>query len=553
MIRVFLISLIVLGLSFSSATIAKTPKYKIKKADVERLSDEMQDVLAGLQYVLNAYQTHQFLTLDNDQQRADWLERFWRLNDPTPTTSENEMMVEHNIRVNLARQFFKSKKWPGWDRRGEVFIRYGPPDYRGKVWGEVTVKKFYPPGELWYYRRHNMVVSFQEFGSNGEYIYAIDPLGISEKMSPELIEFLLYDTNESLANKIPQNYLEFYASPSPPKIAHRANPYQEDAARLSLPREQQEAIDALMDPDLPEAMPKDVSEIFHRDEIREVANNFEIVREETPSSYPFNFNRKELPFYFDVDQFRGGETTNRVEVHVEVPVTVEGSGESFEETYHAEVVLWDANFVEVDRKEKDIVLRTSPDVSEWANLLPTQLIFTLGKGYYRMGVSVTGVNSEASTSYKTTLSCEPFGDKLAVSDILFARKIAQTEQASVFTKGALEVIPHPVRAYSRSYPLPLYFEVYNLTLDDRGVSSYTIEYKIIPHSKKKKRFWERFAEATPIVASEFQSSGYSPFETQYIFVRTENLAKNSYDILITIRDELSQKVAFRKGTFSIVE
>jgi hypothetical protein len=308
-----------------------------------------------------------------------------------------------------------------------------------------------------------------------------------------------------------------------------------------------------MDPDLPEALPDDISEIFHRDQIREVANNFEIVREDIPSSYPFNFNRKELPFYFDIDQFRGGETNNRVEVHLEVPVTVEGGGGSFEETYHAEVVLWNANFEEVARKHKDIVLRTSADVSQWANLLPTQLIFTLGKGYYRVGVSVEGVNSEASTSYKTSFTCEPFGSKLAVSDILFARKIAPTEKASVFTKGALEVIPHPVRAYSRSYPLPLYFEIYNLALDDRGVSSYTIEYKIIPHSKKKKRFWERFREATPIVASKFESSGYSAYETQHISVRTENLAKNSYDILITIKDDLTQAVAYRKGTFSIVE
>ncbi|MEJ2722639.1 MAG: GWxTD domain-containing protein, partial [bacterium] len=519
----------------------------------EKLSSEMQYIFAGLQYLLNGYPTRQFLSLPNDEERAEWLDRFWTLNDPTPTTPENEMKVEHYIRVNLAKKSFPSKKWPGWDKRGEVFIRYGPPDYRGQVWGEVTVKKMYPPGELWYYHRHNMLVSFEEFGLNGEYIYAIEPLGVWENLSPDLIEFLLYDTSEELAKKIPQNYLEFYAAPAPMAIPNRLNPYEEDAMRLSLPREQQEAIDAIMDPDLPQAIPKDVSDVFEKDKIREVANNFEIVLEETPTTYPFNFNRRELPFYFGVDQFRGGEENNRVEVNIEVPVVVEGGGTSFEETFHADAVIWDSQFEEVARQSREIVLRKSADVEEFTNLLPTQMVFTLGRGHYRLAVSVRGVKSGAESSFTTSFSCEPFGPDVAISDILFARKIAPTEKASIFSKGAIEVIPHPVRAYSRSYPLPLYFEIYNLMPDSRGVSSYTVEYKIIPHSKKKEHFWQRFDETAPVVASEFQSSGYGGSETQYINVGTENLSRGSYDLLVTITDDLTKSVTFRKGTFSIVD
>ncbi|UCH83285.1 MAG: GWxTD domain-containing protein [Candidatus Latescibacterota bacterium] len=553
MIAFFLLLILILPIDATVAVAAKTPTYKVKKADVNKLSADMQYVFAGLHYHLNAYQTRQFLSLADDEKRAQWVKRFWELNDPTPTTPENEMMIEHNIRVNLAKLSFPSKKWPGWDKRGEVFIRYGPPDYRGKIWGEVTVKKMYPPGELWYYHRHTMLVAFEEFGRDGEYIYAIDPLGIWENMSPDLIDFLIYDTRDGLAQKIPQNYLEFYAAPTPAQIPNRANPYQEDAMRLSLPREQQEAIDAIMDPDLPAALPKDVSDVFHRDQIREIANNYEIVLEETPATYPFNFNRLELPFYFGVDQFRGGDNSNRVEVSIEVPVVVEGEGGSFEETFHAKVVVWNSQFEEVARRDREIVLRKSADVAGFANLLPTQVVFTLPKGYYRMAVAVRGAKSGAESSYRTSFSCDPFGPDVAISDILFARKIAPTEEVSIFSRGALDVIPHPVRAYSRKYPLPLYFEVYNLMLDRRGVASYTVEYKIIPHSNLKKRFWQRFDETAPVVASEFQSSGYGESETQYIYVGTENLDLGSYDILVTVTDDLTQSVTYRKGTFSIVE
>jgi hypothetical protein len=98
----------------------------------------------------------------------------------------------------------------------------------------------------------------------------------------------------------------------------------------------------------------------------------------------------------------------------------------------------------------------------------------------------------------------------------------------------------------------LYFEIYNLMLDERGVSSYTIGYRIIPHSKKKKKMADRF-DGTPIVSSRFESSGYTEFETRYINVATDNLSRGSYDILVSITDNLSGATAYRKGTFSIVE
>ena len=411
----------------ASDTAAKNPAYKIKPADIHRLGPDMQVVFAGIQYLLSGHQTRQFLKLPNDDRRHEWLDKFWKQRDPTPTTPKNEMLVEHRIRVNLAQQFYKSKKWPGWDKRGEVFIRYGPPDYRGKIWGEVTVNRgVTPPGELWYFRKHDMLVSFQNFGLRGEFIYSIDPLGAAEGLSPEMVEFLLYDTSESLTKRIPQNLLVHFAGPiqrDPPQFVDIV---REQAYYQNKPRELLEDIDALINPDMPEMMPRDMSILFQKETVRKVANNFEITLEEHPSSYPFNFDRKELPFYFAVDQFKGGEDVNRVEVQLELPLTIEAeAGAAFEETYHAEVVIWDSEFNEVSRRERDIVLRKGPQIESWSNLIPTQMVMSLKEGYYRMGISVEGVHHGRSSSYRTSFSCEPFGVVLGLSDIVFARHIAQ--------------------------------------------------------------------------------------------------------------------------------
>ena len=59
--------------------------------------------------------------------RAAFIERFWQENDPDLTTPENEARLEYWARVTQAYFLFFDAKRGGWDERGEVFVRYGPP------------------------------------------------------------------------------------------------------------------------------------------------------------------------------------------------------------------------------------------------------------------------------------------------------------------------------------------------------------------------------------------------------------------------------------------
>ena len=85
-----------------------------------------------------------------------------------------------------------------------------------------------------------------------------------------------------------------------------------------------EEIDDIASPDYARNLPANPSDVFYADEAREYASNFQGVLEDTPSSYPFNFAKTSFPFYFGVDQFRGGDGINRVEVNLEFPVQPAG-------------------------------------------------------------------------------------------------------------------------------------------------------------------------------------------------------------------------------------
>jgi GWxTD domain-containing protein len=554
---------------------AGKPKFEITEARVKALSPEMQSEIAGLQYILNPYQLKQFFSLASDSLRREWIDEYWRALDPTPTTPKNEMMIEHYVRVRLAKEFFGSDLWPGWDKRGEVFIRYGPPNYRGKIHAEVTARKIHPPGELWFYKKHAMVVQFEDFNLNGNYIYAIKPLGVARDMDPELMEFLLYDTEDALQEQIPDYLLSFNrpaAIVDDPRdwspveqMLNGAKPEINVNPRM---RRMHEGMDEIIDPDRQWMLPDNPSIPFQKDRIEKYANNFEVVLEEQPSSYPFNFENKTLPFYFAVDQFVGGESVNRVEVNIEFPADLtRGDGDSGYRTYTASAAFLDSRHNVVAQKKTEIALPTGPATGEVANdedeyddeeenrvrLMPAQLLFTLPMNYYRLAVAVEEAGTERKTAYRTTMAYNDYRYDLAISDILFASKIAHAEHQSPFNRGPLEVVPHPLRRYHRSEPVPVYFEIYNLEVDDDGLSQYTVEYRIVPATSSKSSFWDRFEGERPIVSSKFESSSPGTTDRLYISIDTDNLAGGSYDLLITVKDERTQAVVFRKDTFTVVD
>ena len=60
--------------------------------------------------------------------REAYLEAFWNVRDPDIGTTVNERLLEHYRRVWYASLEFSNGQKP-WDRRGEVYIRYGDPDH----------------------------------------------------------------------------------------------------------------------------------------------------------------------------------------------------------------------------------------------------------------------------------------------------------------------------------------------------------------------------------------------------------------------------------------
>jgi hypothetical protein len=163
------------------------------------------------------------------------------------------------------------------------------------------------------------------------------------------------------------------------------------------------------------------------------------------------------------------------------------------------------------------------------------------------------VDQGRSSAYRANVSTREFDRELAVSDVLFAQKIAPASDVSPFVRGPIEVVPHPIRRYAVGSPVSLYFEIYNLGLDEDGRSNYKVEYRVAPHSGEKRSFLDRFDGDQAVFASRFEGSGYNANEPLHLAIQSGNLKPGLYDFLVTVKDEYWQSTAHRQATFRIVE
>jgi GWxTD domain-containing protein len=112
-------------------------------------------------YIITAEEERLFRQLKSDEEREQFISRFWLRRDPNPDTDKNEFREEYFERIAYANQNFAVDGVPGWRTdRGRIYITYGQPyeiqkSESGEIWlfkqsrgafehspGEVEIVKF---------------------------------------------------------------------------------------------------------------------------------------------------------------------------------------------------------------------------------------------------------------------------------------------------------------------------------------------------------------------------------------------------------------------------
>lgn len=117
--------------------------------------------------------------LPDEQSREEFIEEFWRIRDPDPSTEENEYKMEFEERIEYSNKWFgrgdpykgreewdRHDRYRGWDTdRGRIYIILGPPDelyfdgeiiFGDRYMGRPEASRV----EQWYYYQYNLMVFF---------------------------------------------------------------------------------------------------------------------------------------------------------------------------------------------------------------------------------------------------------------------------------------------------------------------------------------------------------------------------------------------------------
>jgi GWxTD domain-containing protein len=166
--------------------------------------EELNDF--ALWYIIDTDEFEEYRNLPLDYDRQEWLRKFWKRKDPTPTTERNEMKEEFDRRILFSRSYF-AQFWNNrstrylpdqhlrygwehapWDARGELYIKYGEPEVRS-VEGWHT--------EEWIYYRYNVDFIVKQYMTN-IYGNAIAAGTMTQQMQPNFQNYNPYNYTSPL-------------------------------------------------------------------------------------------------------------------------------------------------------------------------------------------------------------------------------------------------------------------------------------------------------------------------------------------------------------------
>jgi GWxTD domain-containing protein len=442
----------------------------------------------------------------------------WAELDPTPTTELNERKLQHYRRLAFALSEFAIDREPGWDRRGELLLRYGPPDQRREIPADVLEGVgVVPPQEIWVYARLGQAYKLQDSRLQNDFRDSYDVEVERDTMTPRSIE-------ES-------------------RDAQRA--IEDPTASL---RARREDLDDSPDPE--QALREQRLETLY-------ARGQEAYREK-PEAYLHDFGGRRLDYVFDVLSFGESEQEGATRLEINTAfwandLTYFTEGAEAVAVLGCQAVLKTMDYHPVARRDQVTRDRRAADANRAGQLVLGQLALDVPPGHYRLALSVQDSLSRNTGIYTTEAWVKPFPEgELRMSDIQRALDVRPGQPGDPFLRGPLQVVPYPLGTFPRDRDIYLYFEVYGLSVSPEGDCFYGVDFLIKPVASAPPRwFGSSRGQVIPGVASTFDGTAKGSTVREHIIFDPANFTDDEYDVEITVHDRLDERTTSGTIRFAV--
>ena len=128
--------------------------------------------------------------------------------------------------------------------------------------------------------------------------------------------------------------------------------------------------------------------------------------------------------------------------------------------------------------------------------------------------------------------------RLSVSSILPAYTIEPSDPSDAFARDDLRVVPNPSMRFPRRKPVYVYFEIYGLSPDEAGVTSFNIEYTLSQSRKKgKRKKLRKFGTGdSPETSITVERLGDTPVSKEYLSLDLGKAGRGDFTLNVKISD-----------------
>ena len=530
---------------------------------ISSLDSEEQAVYRDLSHVAPPDELNAWENAEGSERDAMW-QAFWDSRDSNPATVENERLVEHYRRVLFARSHFSEGQYP-YDRRGEIYVRYGTPDDRRPFLMrrlETTFSVFQPSA-------NPAVDAIRERNMRSGYVLRVgrgDPVGLLEEEAMQLRGFDVgpVDLWASSSEGDPFSLLkrlvgETYKVESWVYVPHNMELFfvdQMGGGKFDYPLQMiYEGGDSLGVVTGFRLMQR-----FDTHHPQRVAAN---LIKRSPEEYRHDFDGEPLQYAFDTVSFRGEGGSTEVDFSYSIPAWQFGeiTDEKDDRTWlNNQITLRDSvqtpvysrkfRFGPVERPERQ---PANQEFQGSAFMLAAKP--TTPSGTFTLAVEMRDEATQRIGVYKKQVSFSDYhGNDLLISDLKLSTGISPTSGSGPFTRKGLDVTPNPGRLYAREQLVYVYYEVYNLNMDEGGRTSFETLYEITPMGMPALRNRRaRRPDDMQTVMSFFEGEGSSAEEAEYTALDTTDLDAGEYVLTVTLTDRHVDQSVTKSVNFMVVE
>jgi GWxTD domain-containing protein len=463
-------------------TVARPMSERQKRRAEQRLKKELETPYKKwldeeVRWIISDEERTAFSRLQTDDERQEFIEQFWLRRDPSPDTEENEFREEHYRRIAWANDRFASGI-PGWKTdRGQIYIKFGPPDENDshpspgpgvrdieEGGGNTTFFAY----ERWRYRYiegvgQDVILEFVDKSMTNEYRLTWDPSEKDALLRVPGAGLTLYE-QMGLADKADRftNQTGMQLGAGPLSNTSRMNVFDRYARYVAVqkaPPIKFKDLDAVVNSTIKyNLLPMQVR-----------VDYIPVTESSVNTNITIQFNRSDLQF-----KQNGGVAEAVVNIYGRITsMTRRQIGPPFEEVVKA-------------TGPAELMGQLVQGASIYQKTLP------LAPGRYRLTIVCKDVVGENMTTYDVALDVPRLQeDVLSASSLILADQLEKLPTRSIgtgmFAIGSNKVRPKLDETFKRTDTLGIYMQIYNFDMDEATRKPEgTITYEIVRNGSNEK-------------------------------------------------------------------